>query len=153
MENNNYNNPFSQENNSPKNVEEVEAPAAEAVVEAPAEPVVEAPEVVEAPVVEEPVVEAPVVEAPAAAEPEQALGFTATGAIGSMAADGVKPKIKPASELGDKVAIHSTKNVRWPEVGSVSRGYNIVTQAQADKWLTRSHVRIATPEEVKKAFG
>jgi hypothetical protein len=128
--------------------------SAEPVIKTVAEPVVEAVE--EAPVVEA-VVEAPVaeavVEAPAAEEPVQALGFTKTGAIGSIAADGPSKKIKAEPDLSGKVAIHSTKNVRWAEVGSVSRGYNIVTKAQADKWLTRSHVRIATPEEVKKAFG
>ncbi len=140
---NNQNNPFTTHN--------VEEPVVEApVVETAAEPVVEA--VVEAPVVEAPVAEA-VVEAPAAEEPVQSLGFTKTGAIGSMAADGPKKNIKQEADLSDKVAIHSTKSVRWEEVGSVSKGYNIVTKAQADKWLTRGHVRIATPDEVKKAFG
>lgn len=122
---------------------------------APVEPVVEA--AVEEPVVEAPVevVEesSPVVEAPAVEEPVQALGFLNSGAIGSMAADGPKKTIKPAHQSADKVAIYSTKNVRWEEVGSLSRGYNIVTKEQADKWLTRSHVRTATPEEVKKVLG
>ena len=139
MENNNYNNPFSTEN-----VEEqdhVEAP----VVEAPVE-------YVEEPVIEAPVVEA-VVEAPAAEEPVQALGFTETGAIGSMAADGPSKTINSDVNLSGKVALFSTKSVRWEEVGSLSRGYNIVTQKQADKWLTRGHVRIATADEVQKAFG
>ena len=93
-----------------------------------------------------------IVEAPAVEEPAQALGFTKTGAIGSMAADGPKKTVK-VQGLGDKVAIHSTKSVYWSEVGSVTKGYNIVTKQQADKWLTRKHVRIAEPEEVKKAFG
>jgi hypothetical protein len=118
---------------------------AEPAVEAPAEPAVE-------PVVEAPVAEA-VVEAPAVEEPVQSLGFTKTGAIGSMAADGPKKDVKPSTDLSEKVAIHSTKSVRWEEVGSITKGYNIVTQAQADKWLTRGHVRIATAEEVQKAFG
>jgi len=134
MENNNYNDPFqasSVKESTP--VEEVtEAP----VVEVPAEPVVEA-----------------VVEAPPAEEPVQSLGFTKTGAIGSMAADGPKREVKQNKDLGDKVALHSTKSVRWEEVGAISKGYNIVTKAQSEKWLTRGHVRIATPEEVKKAFG
>jgi len=130
MENDNYNNPFSADN-----AEEhyhVEAP----VVEATVEPVVEA-----------------VVEAPAAVEPVQALGFTDTGAIGSMAADGASKTINTDVNLSGKVALFSTKSVRWEEVGTLNRGYNIVTEKQADKWLTRSHVRIATPEEVQKAFG
>jgi hypothetical protein len=147
MENNNYNQPFS--SNNEEEHAHVEAP----VVETPAEPVVEpvAEPVVEA-VVEAPVAEA-VVEAPAAEEPVQSLGFTQTGAIGSMAADGPSKTIKSDVDLSEKVAIHSTKSVRWEEVGAISKGYNIVTKAQADKWLSRSHVRIATPEEVKKAFG
>jgi len=139
MENNNYNNPFSSHDEEPANVE---AP----VVETPAEPVVE-------PVVEV-AVEPAVVEAPPAEEPVQSLGFTETGAIGSMAADGPKVDIKPAQDLGDKVAIYSTKNVRWEDAnGAVYRGVNIVTSDQADKWLTRSHVRLATPDEVEKALG
>jgi hypothetical protein len=139
------------ENNSPfseykaKQQEHVETP----VVETPAEPVAE---VVAEVVVEAPVAEA-VVEAPAAEEPVQSLGFTKTGAIGSMAADGPAKTITSEVDLSEKVAIHSTKSVRWEAVGSISKGYNSVTKAQADKWLTRSHVRIATPEEVKKAFG
>ena len=130
MENDNYNNPFSADNAEEHN--HVEAP----VVEATVEPVVEA-----------------VVEAPAAVEPVQALGFTETGAIGSMAADGASKTINNDVNLSGKVALFSTKSVRWEEVGTLNRGYNIVTEKQADKWLTRSHVRIATPEEVEKAFG
>ena len=130
MENDNYNNPFSAEN--AEEHDHVEAPA----VEATAEPVAEA-----------------VVEAPAAVEPVQALGFTETGAIGSMAADGASKTINTDVNLSGKVALFSTKSVRWEEVGTLNRGYNIVTEKQADKWLTRSHVRIATPEEVEKAFG
>lgn len=134
MENNNYNNPFQAHNvEESAPVEEVtEAP----VVEAPAEPVVEA-----------------VVEAPPAEEPVQALGFTDTGAIGSMAADGPKREVRAEEYSNDKIALHSTKNVRWEEAGTLYKGYNIVTKAQSEKWLTRSHVRLATPEEVKKAFG
>lgn len=150
MENNN-NNPFSADNAEEQ--VQVETPVVETPVEPVVEPAVElaAEPVVEA-VVEAPVAEA-VVEAPAVEEPVQSLGFTNTGAIGSMAADGPKKSIKPESDLSEKVAIHSSKSVRWEEVGAISKGYNIVTKAQADKWLTRSHVRIATPEEVKKAFG
>jgi hypothetical protein len=144
MENNNYNQPFS--SNNEEEHAHVEAPVVEAPVEHVEEPVAE-------PVVEAPAVEEPVVSAPAVEEPVQALGFTETGAIGSMAADGPSKTINSEVNLSGKVALYSTKSVRWEEVGSLSRGYNIVTQKQADKWLTRSHVRIATPEEVQKAFG
>lgn len=143
MENNNYNEPFSSQN---EEQDHVEAPVVETPVEHVEEPVAE-------PVIEAPVVEA-VVKAPVAEEPIQALGFTETGAIGSMAADGPKKDIDSEQGLGNKVAIYSTRNVRWEEAnGAVYNGVNIVTQEQADKWLTRSHVRIATPEEIEKALG
>ncbi len=144
MENNN-NNPFPADDLEEVNVE---APKVETPAEPVAEPVAEVKAEAEAEV------EAPVVADHPAEEPVQSLGFTKTGAIGSMAADGPKKKIKSEVEdLSEKIALHSTKSVRWEEVGSLSKGYNIVTKAQADKWLTRGHVRIATPEEIKKAFG
>jgi hypothetical protein len=59
----------------------------------------------------------------------------------------------PETEEKETVAIHSTKNVSWPGVGKVLKGYNIVTKANSKKWLERSHVRIATPEEVARSFG
>jgi hypothetical protein len=154
MENNNtFSEDKAKEQNSSVGYWSTPEQVAEAVAKVEAEPVVEATvEPVVEPVVEAPVAEA-VVEAPAAEEPVQSLGFTKTGAIGSMAADGPKKDIKPSTDLSEKVAIHSTKSVRWEEVGAITKGYNIVTQAQADKWLTRGHVRIATPEEVQKAFG
>ena len=58
-----------------------------------------------------------------------------------------------SKESKKTVAVHSTKNVSWSEVGKVYRGYNIVTPQQAEKWLTRNHIRLATPEEVAKEFG
>ena len=140
------------------------------------EAVYEAP-VFEAPVVEEPVVEhiveTPVVEeafvpphleaepdaiaAPAYSAPEeiQALGAVAEGVIGATTAAVAAPRKKnsKSQEKKETVAIHSTKNVTWSEVGKVYRGYNIVEKDAADKWLTRSHIRMATPEEVAKEFG
>lgn len=52
----------------------------------------------------------------------------------------------------ETVAIHSTRNVNWQGVGTVQKGYNIVTSAQAEKWLTRKHVRSATPQEVAQEY-
>lgn len=101
-------------------------------------------------------VEAPIeihVEPQVAEEPVQALGFTETGAIGSMAADGPKVNAVSSTDLGNKVALFSTSNVRWPEVGVVYKGYNVVSKSDADKWLTRGHIRSATQEEVEQAFG
>jgi len=53
----------------------------------------------------------------------------------------------------NKVAVFSTKNVTWNGVGKVYRGFNIVSAEAAEKWATRSHIRIATPEEVAREYG
>lgn len=146
-----------------------------------ADPIVESP-VAEAPVAEAPVVEAPVVEtveeaqvvevvpevAPEAPKQEvverpvygareevQGVGVTQGGAIGTTVS-APTPRRTPAQKdkpKEDKIALYSTKNVTWAEVGKVYRGYNIVPVSAADKWLTRDHVRVATPEEVAKEFG
>lgn len=85
----------------------------------------------------------------------QAVGSIANGVIG--VAETPRPvkkaPVASAKKAEKTVAVHSTKNVSWSGVGKVYRGYNIVTQEQADKWLTRSHIRLATPEEVAKEFG
>jgi hypothetical protein len=61
-------------------------------------------------------------------------------------------KIEKAPEA-PKVAIYSSRNVDWQGVGAVKRGYNLVTQEQAAKWLTRIHVRLVEPEEIAREFG
>ena len=64
-----------------------------------------------------------------------------------------KPKTSKKKDEDKIVAVFSTKNVTWNGVGKVYRGYNIVTQEESDLWATRSHIRVATPEEVAKEFG
>ncbi len=99
-----------------------------------------------------------VVEAPAAAEEVAALAPVADGAIGSAkVTKAPKPapvaKSKKAAVKEDKVAIHSERNVSWEGVGKIYRGFNIVSKDAADKWTTRSYVRLATPAEVAKEYG
>jgi len=53
----------------------------------------------------------------------------------------------------EKVAIYSGRNLSWNGVGELSKGYNIVTKEDSDKWLTHKAVRTASPEEVKRAYG
>jgi prophage DNA circulation protein len=139
-------------NNNPIEEEAVfEAPVYEApVVEETVEEHIE-----ETPVVEEAaqaVVETPAYEAP---EEVQALGSVADGVIGATTAVKAAPRKKSAKpdEKKETVALYSTKNVTWSEVGKVYRGYNIVDKDAAEKWLTRSHIRTATPEEIAKEFG
>jgi uncharacterized protein (UPF0179 family) len=89
----------------------------------------------------------------AATSPNLSVTSNEENVIGSASAD-KKETVKPsAAKEQDKVAIHSTKNVSWSGVGNLSRGYNIVTKAAAEKWLTRYYTRIATPEEVARDFG
>jgi hypothetical protein len=73
--------------------------------------------------------------------------------IGSGSADKKETASTKAVKEKDKVAVYSTKNVNWSGVGQVSKGYNIVTKQAADKWATRDHIRIATPEEVAGEYG
>jgi DNA-binding protein H-NS len=77
-------------------------------------------------------------------------GVIGTGTVKPKPKNVVKQQDKPEVE---KVAIYSSKNVTWTGVGKVYRGYNIVTKEAADKWLTRDHARVATPEELAKEFG
>jgi hypothetical protein len=125
----------------------------------------EAPVVEEVLAVENVFVEAPVVEAVeptetiatdsfANTEEVQAIG-TVNGAIGATTAprESKKPAKRVPEEKKETVAIHSSKNVSWEGVGNVNRGINIVSKTAADKWLTRSHITLATPEEVAKEFG
>ena len=78
------------------------------------------------------------------------------GVIGSTRVTTAKPKAQVTDQTTDKetekVAVYSTRNVFWEGVGTINRGYNIMTQAKANKWLTRDHARLATPEEVAKEY-
>jgi hypothetical protein len=116
--------------------------------------IVDAPEAtVEAPKEDNSVITAEISEEPA---PVQALGDV-HGVIGAttMVPEPKKPVVKKTKKNDNKetVAIHSSKNVTWPGVGKVYVGYNIVTKEESEKWLTRSHIRLATPQEVAKEFG
>jgi hypothetical protein len=156
MEENNLNNETSVEN-----VVAPEAPV-EAVVEAPM------PETKVEEVAVENNIEASVSEAKestdvittsdlsrSSSDTVQGIGSVANGVIGVAQTPRQAKNPSPATvkKSNKTVAIHSTKNVSLPGVGKVYRGYNIVTPEHAEKWLERSHIRLATPEEVAKEFG
>jgi hypothetical protein len=79
--------------------------------------------------------------------------------IGSRAADAALAKTETQKETkkqpvkDDKVALWSSKNMRWTNVGALVKGYNIVTKEAAEKWLTRQGVRKASAEEVATYYG
>jgi hypothetical protein len=84
-----------------------------------------------------------------------AIGPVTNGAIGTTKID-VNKKTNQESKPGieaDMVAVFSTRNVLWQGVGSISKGYNIFSKSEADQWLTRGHVRLATPQEVAQEYG
>jgi hypothetical protein len=84
------------------------------------------------------------------------VGTIETGAIGvtkSTPKNKTAKKAAPKTEKVVTIALHSTKNVVWEGVGKISTGYNILPKAVAEKWLTRSHVREATPEEIAREYG
>jgi len=53
----------------------------------------------------------------------------------------------------EKVALYSEKNMNWVSVGTVKKGYNVVTKEAAEMWLTRKGVRETTPQEVATHYG
>lgn len=84
----------------------------------------------------------------------QILGSVAEGVIGVTTAEPkpVKSSAKPVDST-EKAAVYSLKNISVPGLGKVYRGYNIVKKDSLDKWLEKSYIRAATPEEVAKEFG
>ena len=86
---------------------------------------------------------------------QSSVGDVRDGIIGSKKAHDFAKKSASVNEdsLSEKVAIHSTHNTNWTGVGKVKKGYNIVSKEASEKWLTRKHVRLATPEEVASEFG
>lgn len=99
-----------------------------------------------------------VITAPVPEDLVPGLGPVANGVMGTgFMSKNEKPKVstnKPKLGDSDKVAVFSTRNVSWSEIGSkVNRGYNIMKKETADKWLTKDFIRLATPEEVAKEFG
>jgi len=145
MENNNNNQPLLTEEAAAEAERASQAAheAAQAAAEAASSSVVEVAEVV---------VEAPAYQAP---EEVQALGSVAEGVIGATTAPKAPEKIKTPKARNEEetVAVKSTKNVSWPGVGKVYVGINIVPKSAADKWVTRSHISLPTPEEVAREFG
>lgn len=86
--------------------------------------------------------------------PKSATKADENGVMTTATADTFKDKVfEKKVEDDSKIAIHSEKNLHWNGVGSLKKGYNIVTKEVAEKWLTRSGIRKATPEEVASYYG
>ena len=66
-----------------------------------------------------------------------------------------EPKPEPVKKnsapkiSSEKVAVFSEKNAYWEGLGRLSRGHNIVSREDSEKWLTLGYVREATPDEIK----
>jgi hypothetical protein len=53
----------------------------------------------------------------------------------------------------EKVALYSKNNIFMGGVGSLNIGYNIVTKEKSEIWLQNKSVRLASAEEVARAYG
>lgn len=88
--------------------------------------------------------------------PQTSATTNENGVLISPQPEAVKTKIVPEvppHEQPDKVAIFSQRNISWPGVGKVEKGYNFVSREVADKWVQHKAVREATPEDVARHFG
>lgn len=56
-------------------------------------------------------------------------------------------------QSGEKVALFSDRNLNWNGVGSLQKGYNVVTKEASEKWLQHKAVREASPKEVANYYG
>lgn len=79
------------------------------------------------------------------------ISFDDNGVLGSSRANNKNTATK--TELDNKVAVFSTKNILINNVGKINKGYNIVSQAKADLLEKYDFTRIATPEEVAREYG
>lgn len=74
--------------------------------------------------------------------------------VGSANTFNNKKKVSPEkTDSIEKVALYSEKNMNWVSVGTVKKGYNVVTKEAAEMWLTRKGVRETTPQEVATHYG
>jgi hypothetical protein len=65
----------------------------------------------------------------------------------------VVEKAGKSSDLTDKVALYSDRNLHMDNLGALKVGYNIVSKEASEKWLSHRLVRIAPPEEVASYYG
>jgi hypothetical protein len=53
----------------------------------------------------------------------------------------------------EKVAVYSLRNLHWTGVGALTKGYNIISKEDSEKWTRHNSVRFATPQEVAAEYG
>ena len=88
---------------------------------------------------------------PTSGPPESGTKSLENNTVGSNIT--TKPEKEELVVSNDTVALYSNRNLSWGGVGKLERGYNFVTEAKAEKWLTQKSVRIATPKEVRDHYG
>lgn len=92
----------------------------------------------------------PVESAPAITSVED--GVIGTGTVKKKKKAAPKPAVEKP-EMGDMVALFISRNVHWQGMGKLQKGYAIVSKEDAEKWVTLSAIRLATPEEIKTYLG
>lgn len=86
---------------------------------------------------------------------------TPTSALSNKNPDGIfvtAERKRPVVEDDEKpkaetVALFSERNLHWQGVGELKKGYNIVTERAAEKWLTRNVVREVSARELARHYG
>lgn len=81
-----------------------------------------------------------------------ATDLTNTELFGDQGVDKVAD-VKDAGKVDEgKEIVYSEGNLYWDGVGRLEVGYNLVSKAAAEKWLSLKKVRSATIEEVKDHY-
>ena len=62
----------------------------------------------------------------------------------------IKPEpVRMPQPSSKTVVIYSLKDLTVPGLGSIKKGYNKVSEKDAEKWLVKNSVRLAKEEEIK----
>lgn len=89
-----------------------------------------------------------------AADEVEGIAPVADGVIGTGTVKKSKPAPKKvAAPKAETAAIFSDRNLVWPGVGKITKGYNFVPKSDAAQWVTLEGVREVTPEEIKTNLG
>lgn len=59
----------------------------------------------------------------------------------------------PNKNIDNPVAVYSTANLFKSGLGSLKKGYNIITKEASEDWVKYKAVRLATPEEIAQYYG
>jgi hypothetical protein len=59
----------------------------------------------------------------------------------------------PNKNIDNPVAVYSTSNLFKSGLGTLKKGYNIISKEASEYWTNHKAVRLATPEELVQYYG